>query len=131
MPKPLIYHHFNPMAQKNVRTLNRSLAAGLHFSALRFLTLIIIFLPYVAYANNTDTQIGSVLCTVTGWMQGNAGKGLEIIILSILGIGALLGKVSWSKALIEGVAVAALFGAAQIVESLNAGAILGCATTGF
>lgn len=78
------------------------------------------------YAGN-NTQIGNVLCTVIGWMSGNMGKGLECICICILGVGALLGKISWGTAMVEGIGAAIVFSAAQIVDAMGAGAPLGCA----
>ncbi|MCE2927155.1 MAG: TrbC/VirB2 family protein, partial [Rickettsiales bacterium] len=82
----------------------------------------------LAFAGN-DTPMGKVLCTVVGWFIGNTGKGLATIAITVIGIGALLGKVSWGMAIIVGVGVAIVFGAAGIVDAMNAGAGTGCATT--
>jgi type IV secretion system protein VirB2 len=73
--------------------------------------------------------MGKVLCTVVGWFIGNTGKGLATIAITVIGIGALLGKVSWGMAIIVGVGVAIVFGAAGIVNAMNAGASAGCSTT--
>ena len=72
--------------------------------------------------------MGNTLCTVVGWMQGNTGKGLEAIFMTILGIGGLMGKVSWSTAIVEGVGSAAMFEAASIIDHMGANAAIGCAT---
>lgn len=66
--------------------------------------------------------MGNVLCTVKSWFTGNTGKGLATIAITVIGIGALLGKVSWGMAIIVGIGVAIVFGAAGIVDALNAGA---------
>jgi type IV secretion system protein VirB2 len=60
-----------------------------------------------------------MFCTVAGWFSGSTGKGLATIAITIVGIGALLGKVSWGMAMIVGVGVAIVFGAASIVEALG------------
>jgi type IV secretion system protein VirB2 len=97
------------------------------------ITAAAIMLPELSWAvtvgTGTDTPIGNVLCTVKGWFLGNTGKGLATIAITIIGIGALLGKVSWGMAMIVGIGVAIVFGAAGIVDSLNAGASTGCSTT--
>lgn len=77
-----------------------------------------LFHPAVASAA-TDTPIGEVFCTTVDWMSGNLGIGLETLALMILGIGGLLGKMAWDKVIIEGAAIAAIFGAAQIVDAMT------------
>jgi len=90
------------------------------------LSAVIVMMPDFAHA--TDTPMGTVLCTVTAWFTGNAGKGLATIAIIVIGIGALLGKVSWGMAIIIGIGVAIVFSAAGIVNAMNAGATAGCDT---
>lgn len=52
-----------------------------------------------AFAAGVDTQIGSVLCTVTGWFTGNVGKGLATLAILIVGVWKLLGRISGQKAI--------------------------------
>lgn len=94
------------------------------------LSAAVILLPDMAFAA-TDTPFGAIFCTVVGWFTGNTGKGLATIAVTIIGIGALLGKVSWGMALIVGTGVAIVFGAAAIVENMGAGVASGCSTAGF
>ncbi len=84
------------------------------------LSAVIIMMPDFAFAG-ANTPMGNVLCEVVGWFTGNTGKGLATIAITVIGIGALLGKVSWGMAIIVGIGVAIIFGAAGIVNSLNAG----------
>lgn len=95
------------------------------------LSAAVILLPDFANAAQTNTPFGKVFCTVVAWFTGNTGKGLATIAITIIGIGALLGKVSWGMALIVGTGVAIVFGAAEIVSAMGAGADDGCDTTGF
>jgi type IV secretion system protein VirB2 len=78
-----------------------------------------IMLPDMAFAANNDTPFGNIFCTVVGWFTGNTGKGLATIAITIIGIGALLGKVSWGMALIVGVGIAIVFGAAGIIDAID------------
>lgn len=80
-------------------------------------------------AEGANTPFGKVFCTVVGWFTGNTGKGLATIAITIIGIGALLGKVSWGMALIVGTGVAIVFGAGEIVNEMGAGANSECSTT--
>ena len=81
----------------------------------------LVTLPDLAFAAGQNTPMGNVLCTVVGWFTGNTGKGLATIAITVIGIGALLGKVSWGMAIIVGIGVAIVFGAAGIVDAMNAG----------
>ncbi len=86
-----------------------------------------LMLPDLAVA--ADTPIGNIFCIVAGWFTGNTGKGLATIAITIIGVGALLGKVSWGMALIVGVGIALVFGAAGVVEAFNIpGVQTGCNT---
>lgn len=82
--------------------------------------------PSLAFAGNTT--IGNVLCRVVGWLTGQIGQGIATIAIVIIGIGALLGKVSWGMAIIVGIGVAVIFGAGTIVGELSPGKGGGCAS---
>jgi type IV secretory pathway VirB2 component (pilin) len=79
----------------------------------------VMMLPEMAMASGTP--IAKVLCTVVGWFTGAVGKGIATLAIIVIGVGALMGKVSWGMAIIVGVGVAVIFGAEQIVDQLGAG----------
>ncbi len=113
--------------------MNTQVKATWQACLLVMLTVFVAMVPDMAAA--TDTPMGNVLCTVKGWFTGNTGKGLATIAITVIGIGALLGKVSWGMAIIVGIGVAIVFGAAGIVDAMNAaegggavGAVSGCTT---
>jgi type IV secretion system protein VirB2 len=89
-------------------------------SLMVMLSAVIVMVPDFSFAGN-DTPMGNVLCTAVGWFTGNTGKGLATIAITVIGIGALLGKVSWGMAMIVGVGVAIVFGAAGLVSAMGAG----------
>jgi type IV secretory pathway VirB2 component (pilin) len=62
--------------------------------------------------------IGGVLCRVVGWFTGTVGKGIATLAIIVIGIGALMGKVSWGMAIIVGVGVAVVFGAPTLVNEI-------------
>jgi type IV secretion system protein VirB2 len=67
-----------------------------------------------------DTPMGDVLCTIITWViYGNLGRGLAVIAVLIVGVGATLGKVSWGLAITVGVGIAVIFGAPGIVTALG------------
>ena len=82
---------------------------------------VIVMMPDFAYATS-DTPMSAVLCTAASWFTGSTGKGLATIAITIIGIGALLGKVSWGMAIIVGMGVAIVFGAGSLVTTLSTSA---------
>lgn len=112
-----------------MKTQTKDLALAWQACLLVMLSAAIIMMPDFAFAVGNDTPMGRVLCTVVEWFTGNTGKGLATIAVTIIGIGALLGKVSWGMAMIVGIGVAIVFGAAGIVNAMGAGAdSTGCNT---
>lgn len=81
-------------------------------------------LPEMANAN----VIQGVFCNVVTIMTGTTGKALATVAIIAVGVGALLGKISWGMALIVALGVALVFGAASIVTALG-GAGSGCSFT--
>lgn len=65
--------------------------------------------------------IGNVLCNVVDWFTGPVGQGIATLAIIVIGVGALMGKVSWGMAIIVGIGVAVIFGAPAIVNELSAG----------
>ncbi len=63
--------------------------------------------------------LGNLLCSVAGWFTGTVGQGIATLAIIVIGIGALMGKVSWGMAIIVGLGVAVIFGADTIVGELS------------
>ena len=74
-------------------------------------------LPNLAFAYDSD--LGYVICNAAMMFTGNAGRGLATVGISILGVGALLGKVSWGLAIIVGCGIAMIFFAPGIVYTVS------------
>lgn len=62
--------------------------------------------------------IQTVLCNITDLLNGPTGKAIATIAIIIVGVGALMGKVSWGMALIVALGVALIFGASSIVDAI-------------
>ena len=103
-----------------MNTHSKDLSLAWQACVLVLLSAAIVMAPDLAFAG-INMPMGNVLCTVKDWFTGNMGKGLATISLMIVSMGAHFGKVSWGMALIVGTGVAILFGAAAIVDILNAG----------
>jgi type IV secretory pathway VirB2 component (pilin) len=105
-----------------MKAQTKDLSTAWQICMMVMLSAIIVAMPDLSFASGSDTPMGTVLCTVTLWFTGNTGKGLATIAITVIGIGALLGKVSWGMAIIVGIGVAIVFGASGIVSAMGAGA---------
>src|SRR4051812_7080881 len=114
-----------------MKTQTKDLSLAWQICLMVMLSAVVFMTPDYAFAQiGVKTPMGDVLCTVTAWFTGNTGKGLATIAITVIGIGALLGKVSWGMAIIVGIGVAIIFGAEGIVNAMgNAGELNTCATT--
>lgn len=84
---------------------------------LTMMAAAIFLMPDLAFAG--ADPLGKPLETIKGWFTGTAGTAIATIGVIIVGIGALLGKVSWGMALIVAIGVAVVFGADAIVKTLK------------
>lgn len=65
------------------------------------------------------SALDTAFCNVINWFNGAVGKGIATIAIIVVGVGALMGKVSWGMAIIVGLGVALIFGATTIVSALG------------
>lgn len=91
--------------------------------AIAFVTM---YLPWDAMAQVNPTQMNpnemsltTTMCNIIGWITGPLGKAIATAFIIVIGIGALMGKVSWGMAIIVGLGVGILFGATTIVNALG------------
>lgn len=77
-------------------------------------------LPETALADG-QTPIGAVVCDILTWLTGATGRAIATLAIIIIGVGALMGKVSWGMAIIVAVGVAIVFGAPEILNLLGGG----------
>lgn len=67
------------------------------------------------------SPMGNVICMIIGIIYGNLGRGLSVLAVIVVGIGATLGKVSWGLAMTVAVGVGTVFGAVPLVAYLVSG----------
>ncbi len=72
-------------------------------------------------AGNSNA-IEQVMCNVVLILTGTTGKSVATVAVIAVGVGALLGKISWGMALIVALGIALIFGAASIVTELGGNA---------
>lgn len=77
---------------------------------------------------NNANAIELLFCNVVTYMTGATGKAIATVAIIAVGVGALLGKISWGMALIVALGVGLIFGAAGIVNALNGGTTGACTT---
>lgn len=95
------------------------------------LTYAIALIPADALAQDGGANpIEDTLCNVVEWMTGGIGKAIATLAIIVVGIGALMGKVSWGMAIIVGLGVAVVFGAGTIVGLLSDGSGGACGGSG-
>lgn len=75
-------------------------------------------IPDSAFASGNALE--QVFCNVVTLLTGTTGKAVATVAIIAVGVGALLGKISWGMALIVAVGVALVFGAGTIVSALGA-----------
>lgn len=97
-----------------------NLSTAWQMSLIIMLSAIVVMMPDLALAGS-NTPVGNAMCTVANWFTGNTGQGLATLAIVVIGVGALMGKVSWGMAIIVGLGVALIFGAAAMVGAINAG----------
>ena len=83
--------------------------------------LLVLSLPETALAVNNGGALSTVLCNVVSWFTGPVGAAIATLAIIVVGLGALLGKVSWGMAIIVALGVAIIFGAPTIVNALGGG----------
>lgn len=88
---------------------------SLSFLALTFLA----FLPDSAHAGGGD-PLSRTICLVVGWFTQGMGQAIATLGIIVLGIGAMLGKVSWQMALTVALGISIMFSGARVVELLTA-----------
>lgn len=73
-------------------------------------------IPESAFATNA---IELAFCNVVNLLTNTTGRAVATVAVIAVGIGALLGKISWGMALIVAIGVALVFGASSIVTALG------------
>ena len=65
--------------------------------------------------------VGTGLCSVpNAVLNGNIGRAIATLGIIIIGIGATLGRVTWTQAIIVGVGISVIFGAVAISSMFGA-----------
>ena len=76
-----------------------------------------LLLPEMASAAEV---IAATLCAAVAFITDGVGAAIATIAIIVIGIGALMGKVSWGMAIIVALGIAIIFGAGAIAAALGA-----------
>jgi len=97
------------------------LEQGWHICIVLLLGTLFIMVPQVAFASSVtnSSPMSNALCIAATWMTGTSGRARATIAVAIVGIGALLGKISWGMAMLVGVGISLMFGASAVVHLLG------------
>jgi len=87
-------------------------------------------IPDAVFAAGGSNAIQTVFCNVISMLTSTTGRAIATVAIIAVGIGALLGKISWGMALIVAIGVALIFGAGSIVTALGASAGTGTCASG-
>lgn len=80
-----------------------------------------IFFALTAAAYAVDTPMGGVVCDIVAFVYGNLGRGIAVLAICVVGVGAMLGKASWGLAIMVGVGIGVLFGSMPIASYIYSG----------
>lgn len=89
------------------------------------LFIAVMVVPEVAMAGGAggggDNPLTNTLCTLVQWLTGPTGRAVATLAIIIIGVGALMGKVSWGMAIIVALGIAIVFGAPTLLNLLGGG----------
>src|SRR5271170_6884778 len=104
-----------------MKTQTKDLSLAWQICLMVMLSVVVVMLPQFAFASSVTaaSPMSNALCIAATWITGNTGRGIATIGITIIGIGALLGKVSWGMAMIVGTGVAIVYGSSAIVGLLG------------
>jgi len=79
-------------------------------------------IPDLLYAQTAqNSNVGNSICWIADNFEGNAGRGIATIGISTIGILALIGRVTWTQAIVVGTGCSVIFGAPELAASFNSG----------
>lgn len=122
--QPLFQKDFNMMTSTK-KSAQSALDMGWHLLVLFAMVIGVSLVPDQALAaasaatSGSGNAIQAVFCNLVIMLNGTTGKAVATLAVIAVGVGALLGKISWGMALIVALGVALVFGAASIVSALG------------
>jgi len=107
---------------KNNRTIPAHRSSVLHQCMLFSVAMLLFYTVMAEQAH----AIGGTLCAMIGSVMGSGlARAIATVGVLMVGVGATLGRMSWTLAITVAVGIAAMFSTASLVGSLSGGA-MGC-----
>jgi len=88
---------------------------------------IALFMPHIVEAGQV---LMGPLCQLAYFVRTGVGAAIATVAVIVIGIGALMGKVSWGMAIIVALGIALIFGAGAIAEAIGAAGATSCGESG-
>jgi type IV secretory pathway VirB2 component (pilin) len=102
------------------KTDARDIEMWVRWETFAIVTALAMLIPDLYAQTAQDSDVGNYICFVADNFSGNAGRGIATIGISVIGTLALVGRITWTQAIIVGVGCSVLFGAPTIITSLGA-----------
>lgn len=83
------------------------------------------FPAHAFFAEPLEVEITAKLCKIALALQGTVGRSLSAIAIMMLGLGVILGKISWPAAITVVLGIAVLYGSFAVVDLLTEKTLLG------
>lgn len=113
--------HSANAGSSSVPPKNAEAAARSEFATSAMLSFLLVtalvFLPSTAHAATDPLSL--TICTVVKWFVGPLGKTIATLGILVLGVGALMGKISWGMAITVAVGVSIMFSGGEVVRILT------------
>jgi len=73
-----------------------------------------------SFASSAALGLGNAICTIpNSVINTSIGRGLATLGILILGIMATLGRITWTQAVVVGVGISVIFGAASVAQMIS------------
>jgi len=80
-----------------------------------------------SFATSSASGLGNAICTIpNSVINTSIGRGLATIGILVLGIMATLGRITWTQAVVVGVGISVIFGAASVAGMISMGSGVSC-----
>jgi len=104
------------------KTTVANLETSWHLASLLLIAAAVLMLPDLLYAQTAaNSNVGNSICWIADNFEGNAGRGIATIGISTIGVLALIGRVTWTQAIVVGTGCSVIFGAPELAASFNSG----------
>jgi len=104
-----------------MKTMKKNLKLAWQVCLTVIVCATVIITPQMVFASAVinSSPMSNALCIAATWITGDSARARATIAVAIVGIGALLGKVSWGMAMAVGVGISVVFGSVAIVQLLG------------